>query len=49
MMKEEDFYKIDNSESIQINIELLIEDIEIRKKFAAGKLNNFEFKKLLDY
>jgi hypothetical protein len=35
-MREEDYYKIDNGETIQNNIELIIEDVELRKNLAFG-------------
>jgi hypothetical protein len=37
-MKEEDFYKVENGETLQNNIELLLEDIELRKKLSFGNL-----------
>jgi hypothetical protein len=45
-MKEEEFYKVENGETLQNNIELLLEDIELRKKLSFGNLIFF-FKSLL--
>ena len=40
-MKEEDFYKVENGETLQNNIELLLEDGELRKKLSFGNTHLF--------
>ena len=41
IMKEEDYFKIENGETIQNNLELILENIEIRKKLALGNKRKF--------
>jgi hypothetical protein len=36
-MSEEDFFKVDNKESLCTNIELVIEEPELQQKLANGK------------
>ncbi len=36
-MKEEDFFKLETHDTIQNNVEVLIENHELRKKIAHGK------------